>query len=718
MVAEVTADAVDNGTDACDSEEGGGGGFLNTAVLTSGGQVTPVEDCAEPIFPEIDKSAAGEAVQDPATGIWTLEYDITVSYPDTDADPLPVLGYVLTDAPTLPDGVELVGDWAVSAANADTPTPDDPTWDGAGTWTIVTAGFDPEDDGITQHVFTVTAEVQVTEPPTGTPEVCDELEDSGLVVINTATVTSGGYTADDDACQVVQYDDVSLEKTAELAEGETSVEPGDAFDYVLTVTNNGTRAAEDVHVFDESFSVAPYVDRIQITAVEWAPDTLAVTDASDLPGNIVDLTIAQLGVGESATITVSVVFLEAPDSDAVEPDELPDPLDDLVNTACVETELDPIDGVNGGNNCDTETVPTRDMIASVYTTCRSDAPLLGFIVKTSASLADVQGTMVWTPDTATPETDPPNVTQAFTAGADGYRGRARLAGLGVHAQRGGDRLPGLAAAAGVRLRPRRRVHLSGGRHRVPARRGRERPRIRLQRADPGRQRARLRVARAVDVVISVNPEMTFAVEYPAASPECFQARHSDVQIEKTASKERMTPGRPSRTRSLPRTSPMTRPPRESSSPTRSRRTSASRMSPGLAKATPPPSRTTPTARVTGQAAGGYGGTLTCTLFGPLQPAGAGLGPSAAPVITLTAVSNPTTSATSIDNVAVVDYHTFGDPEDAGRDADNALVYLSILALTGSVLADGLIWAALLALFGGVLLVHATRRRRQQAIPRG
>ncbi len=151
----------------------------------------------------------GEAVQDPATGVWTLEYDITVTYPDTDADPLPVVGYVLTDDPELPGGVELVGDWTVSAADADTPTPDQATWDGAGTWTIVTAGFDPEDDGITQHVFTVTAEVGSPRPPTGDPVACGEGEQTGHGRLNTAIVTSGGYTDDDDACQVVHYDDVA-----------------------------------------------------------------------------------------------------------------------------------------------------------------------------------------------------------------------------------------------------------------------------------------------------------------------------------------------------------------------------------------------------------------------------------------------------------------------------------------------------------------------------
>ena len=118
-------------------------------------------------------------------------------------------------------------------------------------------------------------------------------------------------------------------------------------------------------------------------------------------------------------------------------------------------------------------------------------------------------------------------------------------------------------------------------------------------------------------------------------------------------------------------------------------------------------RTAPSA---GQDAGGYGGTLTCTLFGPLQPAGSGLGASAAPVITLAAMSNPATTVTTIDNVVIVDYNTFGDSDDNGRDTDNAVIYLSILAMTGSPLADGLIWAALLALFAGAVLMHVARRR--------
>ena len=45
------------------------------------------------------------------------------------------------------------------------------------------------------------------------------------------------------------------------------------------------------------------------------------------------------------------------------------------------------------------------------------------------------------------------------------------------------------------------------------------------------------------VTFSVNPEVSFTVEYPPATPECFVARHTELQIEKTASVENTDPGK-------------------------------------------------------------------------------------------------------------------------------------------------------------------------------
>ena len=80
-----------------------------------------------------------------------------------------------------------------------------------------------------------------------------------------------------------------------------------------------------------------------------------------------------------------------------------------------------------------------------------------------------------------------------------------------------------------------------------------------------------------------------------------------------------------------------------------------------------------TCEVTGQDAGGYGGNLECVLFGPLQPMGANEGASSAPTITLSATVNPASTASVITNVAFVDYYTFGNPEDTGRDSDDAVI---------------------------------------------
>ena len=723
VVAEVTAEAIADGTDECQSQEGGGGGFLNTALLSSGGQTTPVEACAEPIFPLIAKSAVGDAEKDAGTGLWTIEYDITVTYPVTDADPRPIVGYVLTDAPQLPDGVQLVGDWTVSAADADTPAPDEATWAGAGTWTIVTTGFDPEEDDITEHVYTVTAEVRVTEPSTVEPEVCGEGEQTGLVVINTAKITSGGYEDDDDACQVVHYDDVDLIKTPVLPADQDWVEPGDTFEYVLTVTNNGTRSADAVRVQDDDIN-----DRLEILGLTVRDSEGVDIDPSrwgPAPGfveNDVDLTIAQLAVDETVVITIEVEFL-APepllvdhDGDpATEPiipplvgDEelpsVPDPLESLENTACVTALRDD----NPDNNCDDVEIPVRDVTALVYTRCVNDAPLLGWVLSKSATLTASEIDFLWTPNDGDADTVPPFVELTQPGGTTTWANEIPWPGSAFTPSGISIDYPGWRPLAAADYAPGGGYYLPGTDTVMTAEEQAEFVFNGLI-LDPSELDFAWRGE--TTITFTVNPELEFETSYPPATPECFVARHTEVQIEKTASKERMTPGE-----AFTYTIEAENVSDDSAAegvvitdaiPANIRITDVS----WVGDSDPDSFPNYTECGVTGQAAGGYGGTLTCTLFGPLQPAGSGLGASAAPVITLAAMSNPATAATSIDNVAVVDYHTFGDPEDAGRDADNAVIYLSILAMTGSPLADGLIWAALLALFGGVLLMHVTRRRR-------
>ena len=419
VVSKVTAAAVTGNTTACNPQPGVAGGFLNIAVLSAIGQDVPVQACAEPIFPTIVKSPGSAPTQDSA-GNWTVSYSITVTYPTGVPDPQPTLGYVLTDAPTLPGGVSLVGDWTAAAANADTPTPDTPTFDGTGTWTITTAGFNPADDGVTQHVYTVTGIVKVTTPPTGTPATCSDTEDSGIVLLNTGTITSGGYTASDDACQVVHYDDVGLVKSASSLPPQGSVEAGDTFTYVLTVTNHGDRPATSVHVTDTDLNNRLDISNLTVSGgVTWSPAPGWTENSGSQPNDVVDLTIDSLALNQSVDITITVTLL--PSGVGVgtaihDPHETPAPppapLEALDNEACVQMAGDSV----AGNNCDTAHVPVREITGLIYTSCQSDAPLLGWIIRKSSALASSQGSAAWIPLYGGPTTDPSVVNYSEAAG--------------------------------------------------------------------------------------------------------------------------------------------------------------------------------------------------------------------------------------------------------------------------------------------------------------
>ena len=143
-------------------------GFRNTGAARIGWTGDAYSACSEPVLPEVEKTAT--SVTDNNDGTFTLLYQVTVTYPETDQDPLqsPV-AYTLTDAPVLPDNVELADGetWEAAAANDDTPAPDDPTWDGTGTWTVTNSELvvDPDSDTLPVHTYLISAVVEVTGPP-------------------------------------------------------------------------------------------------------------------------------------------------------------------------------------------------------------------------------------------------------------------------------------------------------------------------------------------------------------------------------------------------------------------------------------------------------------------------------------------------------------------------------------------------------------------------
>ncbi|MBN9177720.1 MAG: DUF11 domain-containing protein [Microbacterium sp.] len=697
--ATVTPAAVSGDTLACIRGEGGpeAGGFLNTALMTSGGKESNAFDCAEPQLPTIEKSA--QATTDNADGSQRVSYLVTVTAPAPVAgDPVSNLGYSLTEQPdALPSGTVLVGTWHAVAVAPDDLTIDQATWNGTGEWNVVSgAQFTAEErgEGAVTHTYRIWADIDVTQRPSeATP--CRE-GGTGIAIWNEVQLSIGENTSSDRACGTVDWDEVTIAKTADLPGEQVSVEPGDTFDYVLTVTNDGTRAATDVHVTDHDLNARLDIQGLTVSGgVTWGP-------APGYVGRDVDLTIASLGVGQSVDVRITVEFQPAPVGSGTEAGA---PVESLQNEACVDSAED------GTPDCATHEIPVRDITASVWTTCQSDAAVLNWTVRKSQTLQSLPIEMSWLPTSGGPSTTPADVELSQAGGTLQWTGSTTWPGAaftpsgiaidypGWRPLAAGDLVPGsnptqyyLPGTSTVMTPAQQAEYVYNGLILDPST-------LDYAWREPS------------TVTFSVNPSLSTTVVYPSASEDCYQARHTTVEITKTASTQKAMPGDPfSYTLAVANTS-------DDSAADGVVVTDAIPSTvkvnditwPGKGDASVFPNWNACT--ITGQDGSGYGGQLTCTLFGPLQPSGQP--GDAAPTITLHATISKTAPVGAITNVGVVDYYTFGDPEDTGRDADDAVVLVSLLPATGGTSALWVLWVALAAVVVGTGVVVVVARRRRE-----
>ncbi|MDR7113588.1 putative repeat protein (TIGR01451 family)/LPXTG-motif cell wall-anchored protein [Microbacterium trichothecenolyticum] len=698
-------------------------GFFNSAELSFSEDVAPqvVEACTPPVYPTVTKTASG-TVRDPETGLQRVSYLVKVTSPaPVEGNPVTNVLYSLTEKPdALPDHVELVGTWHAEPVGPDTPSVTQATWDGTGQWLLKGVGvFSAEDRsaGKLEHVYRIWADLRVTGDPVAELQPCTPGDTEGIPIWNAVSLTFAEQVSGDvRACNEVNYDDVSIVKTSQgvpTPEGsETpSVEPGTQFDYVLTVKNNGTRAATNVVVTD------PIPARLEVTGLAlpagWVnlnddPETEAVEVVG--ANNTLKASVPSLGVGQTAVITVTVKLTPTPVGPVVPGDgtqEPPVPLENLVNTACVAAELDQVPE----NNCSTVEIPVREITALVYTKCVADAPFLGWTVRKSATLLGSEIDFLWTPDEGADTTVPPDVAITQPGGTATWTDEIEWPGAeftpsgvsidypGWRPIRASDIVPGSSPTQ----------YYYPGTTDIIAPEDVNDYVFNGLILDDSELDYTWRLGSTV--TFTVNPELAFAVEYPEATPGCAVARHSNVQIEKTASVEKTDPGA-SFTYSIAVQNVSDDSAAEAvvvtdAIPADIKITNVTWTGKGDDTVFP----NWQSCEVTGQNGSGYGGTLTCVLFGPLQPQGANEGASAAPTITLAATVNPGSKASSITNVAVVDYHTFGNPDDKGRDSDDAIVLLSALPATGGELPPLLVLLGLLALLGGTTMLIVTRRRR-------
>ncbi|WP_029145653.1 LPXTG cell wall anchor domain-containing protein [Microbacterium luticocti] len=701
VVATVAQSAIDGQTTRCAA----GGGFVNTAALTSGGQTQDASACAEPQFPSVSKAPASTVRN--ADGTQTVSYLVTVAVPAHNAVPTDI-AYTLNDTPdALPTGVTLAGDKAWHAtATGGAPAPQTPTWDGTGPWTIASGVFTAADiaRGDTARSYRVSVTVDVAAAHAESTR-CAPAEADGIVLWNTATVASGAYSDDDRACNVVHVVDLGIVKTASTA-GPVDDDPGatSRFAYTLRVTNHGDQDVTDATVTD------PLPSLVEL-------DTAAGTDGLELPagwtatvtGGRIVVTIPELAAGASDDIVVHVLVTPVVRVATVVDPGVAGPADmlppsSIENTACVAVAND----VDASNDCSTVTVPQKAVEANIWVQCTADVPSLHYSIRTTENIAGDPVSLVWAasapgqngvPVTDLPA-DPASVSRQLH---DGDSGSILWPGGAVNAQGVGIGFPGwrpLTAADynadGTLAFPSSQVF--AGLVYDPA----------TVATDAWRYGS--------TVTVSVNPTTTYTVSFPPSTEACAVKRPTDLTIGKTASVTHTAPGGSFDYRidvanvALGAASPVT----------------ITDPIPAEVKVDQISTSTTAfpqwqDCQVTGRDAAGYGGTLTCSLFGPLML------DSAAPTITLHVTVDPSTTVKAVTNTATVDWKNFDDPDQTGTASSSVTVAVTqpdielpltdgtpVLPLTGGTPMFPLLPFGILVILAGGLLLSTRRRRRGPA----
>jgi hypothetical protein len=418
-------------------------------------------------------------------------------------------------------------------------------------------------------------------------------------------------------------------------------------------------------------------------------------------GGKITVTIPSIVKGATQTVTVYVVVKPVVHDtqttvDPGDPTKAPKnppateiPASVIHNEACVAVAND----TDKNNNCSSVDVPQKAVEANIYVQCYKDVPYLHYDIRATSNLAGLPVTLTWTPSApgtgGVPATDlpasPTDVTKTLKIGDSGsilWPGAAVLpSGLGVG-------FPGWRPivatdydANGV-LKFAKKDTFAGLVY-DPS----------TVASDAWRYQS--------TVTISVNPTTTYTVTYPPANPDCAALRTTDLTITKTASVEHGAPGSTFdydmvvNNVNLGAASPVTlKDPIPASLKVNSITTSTTDFP------------RWENCKVTGQDAAGYGGTLTCDLFGPLMLS------TSAPDVKVNVTVDPNTTVSAITNTATVDWANFDNSSQTGS-AESAVTITvpQPLALTGGTLPIVALILGILAVLAGAGAVILGRRRR-------
>lgn len=268
-----------------DAGEGGDTGFRNVATVTAGVSSAFDEACEPFNDPSVAKVTVGVPTQDPATGVWTLQYQLTVTNRSAAAVP-----YTLTDTLGFPADVTVEDVVASGPAGVTVNSGFDGSSDPALVSTTVPAAVDPATP--TTQVYTVT--VQFTVPAGLSAGVqCDPAQGAGGLR-NEVEIGVGSRITGSVACaDVPDVPTPTVSKTVlsqvQQADGTWLVL------YRITVANpSGTAASE--YTLEDEFALGAGI---------------AIVGTPAIVANPLGVTVDPTWDGDSATTIAEEILLPA-----------------------------------------------------------------------------------------------------------------------------------------------------------------------------------------------------------------------------------------------------------------------------------------------------------------------------------------------------------------------------------------------------------------------
>lgn len=277
-----------------------GTGFRNIATLASGVLSPFAVGCEPATDPSVVKTTVGMPVQDPVTGLWSIEYALTVTNRSTTT----VVGgipYSLEDTLGFPAGT------TVTSVSASGPGTVNANFDGSTDMLVASGSIEAAADDVTPevHVYTVTV---VFEAPGGLPSaerLCDPAQGAGGLR-NEVEIVVGVRVTADVACADAP-DSPVFGATKTVLQQEQQADGTWIVLYRLTVANPSATIA-GFYDLDDTFALGSGISLVGLPTIVAKPATVTVDNTWNGAGQPTVTENVLLGGGASHQYTVRAVI--------------------------------------------------------------------------------------------------------------------------------------------------------------------------------------------------------------------------------------------------------------------------------------------------------------------------------------------------------------------------------------------------------------------------